>query len=100
MILSTKFLNYQLDKCNNENSREYYNKNKNKKNLMNVIMLYIGILFLIMELILFFYAMKISLKIARNNNELIIFSILSITFTTPFVFFMFLSNQDARNALV
>lgn len=98
MILSTKFLNYQLDKCNNENSREYYNKNK--KNLMNVIMLYIGILFLIMELILFFYAMKISLKIARNNNELIIFSILSITFTTPFVFFMFLSNQDARNALV
>ncbi len=98
MILSTKFLNYQLDKCNNENSREYYNKNK--KNLMNVIMLYIGILFLIMELILFFYAMKISLKIARNNNELIIFSILSITFTTPFVFFMFLSNQDARNALL
>jgi len=99
MILSTKFLEYYLIKYNNENIREYYNKN-HKKNFMTVIMLYIGILFLMMELVLFMYALKITMKISKNNNELIIFSILSITFTTPFIFFMILTNQDARNALV
>jgi hypothetical protein len=99
MILSTKFLNYHLIKYNNENIREYYNRN-NKKNLMTVMMIYFGILFLFMELILFVYAMKITFKISKNNNELIIFSILSITFTTPFIFFMILSNPEARNALV
>jgi predicted transporter len=99
MILSTKFLEYYLIKYNNENIREYYNKNQ-KKQYMTSIMLYIGILFLIMELILFMYALKITMKISKNNNELIVFSILSITFTTPFIFFMLLSNQDARNALV
>jgi len=99
MILSTKFLNYHLIKYNNENIREYYNRN-NKKNLMTVMMLYFGILFLFMELILFVYAMKITLKISKNNNELIIFSILSITFTTPFIFFMILTHPEARNALV
>lgn len=99
MILSTKFLEYYLIKYNNENIREYYNKNQ-KKQLMTSIMLYIGILFLIMELVLFMYALKITMKISKNNNELIIFSILSITFTTPFIFFMILTNQDARNALV
>jgi hypothetical protein len=99
MILSTKFLEYYLIKYNNENIREYYNKNQ-KKQYMTSIMLYIGILFLIMELILFMYALKITMKISKNNNELIVFSILSITFTTPFIFFMILTNQDARNALV
>jgi predicted transporter len=99
MILSTKFLEYYLIKYNNENIREYYNKNQ-KKQLMTAIMLYIGILFLIMELVLFMYALKITMKISKNNNELIVFSILSITFTTPFIFFMILTNQDARNALV
>jgi hypothetical protein len=99
MILSTKFLEYYLIKYNNENIREYYNKNQ-KKQYMTVIMLYIGILFLIMELVLFMYAIKITMKISKNNNELIVFSILSITFTTPFIFFMILTNQDARNALV
>jgi predicted transporter len=99
MILSTKFLEYYLIKYNNENIREYYNKNQ-KKQLMTSIMLYIGILFLIMELVLFMYAIKITMKISKNNNELIVFSILSITFTTPFIFFMILTNQDARNALV
>ena len=99
MILSTKFLEYYLIKYNNENIREYYNKNQ-KKQLMTSIMLYIGILFLIMELVLFMYALKITMKISKNNNELIVFSILSITFTTPFIFFMILTNQDARNALV
>jgi len=99
MILSTKFLEYYLIKYNNENIREYYNKNQ-KKQYMTSIMIYIGILFLIMELILFMYALKITMKISKNNNELIVFSILSITFTTPFIFFMILTNQDARNALV
>lgn len=95
MILSANFLNYYLIKYSNENIREYYNQ----QCLEKAIMIYIATVFMIIELILLYYAVLISLRISRNNTERLIFIILSITYTTPFILFMLLFNEDARKSL-
>jgi len=95
MILSANFLNYYLIKYNNENIREYYNH----QSLEKLIMIYIATVFMIIEFILLYYAVLISLKISRNNTERLIFIILSITYTTPFLLFMIIFNEDARKSL-
>lgn len=102
MILSTNFLNYSLIKYNNENIRikeNYNHENDKNKNEMNCAMFYAAVIFMIVEIILLYYAIIISLRISRNNTERIIFILLSITYTTPFVLFMILFNEDARKAL-
>jgi hypothetical protein len=100
MILSTNFLNYSLIEYNNENIRNKENYNKEEEEKCNkVVFLYIAIIFAIVEFILLYYAVIISLRIARNNAERIIFIILSITYTIPFLLFMIVFNEDARKSL-
>ena len=77
---------------------ENYNsekKNKRDKNI-SYLLFYCALSFLIMELILFYYAIIITKTCSKNTDELIINIILSIIFTTPYVFFNMLSNPCVK----
>ena len=65
--------------------------------LSTYLLFYMALLFFFFELIIFVYAIIITKNCSKNNHELLINSILSITFTTPFVFFNMLSNPCAKN---
>ena len=82
----------------NYNKKNIENFSLKNKNIINYdIYYYILILFFIMELILFYYSMIITMKCSKSKEAKIINTILSLTFTTPFIFFMMLSNPCATD---
>ena len=90
----------QLKKCyieENYNPITKRDKNYNKRNKnISYILFYGALSFLIMELILFYYAILIAKNCSRNSDEFIINIIFSIIFTTPYVFFSLLSNPCVK----
>lgn len=94
MLLSSLFLKNSYDK-KQKNYHENYDDIQENKNDLSHLIFYISIIFFILELILFYYAMIITIKCSKNKHEFIIRTILSIIFTTPFVFFSLLSNDCA-----
>jgi hypothetical protein len=78
------------------NTIENYN-NRNKIFDASHILFYSALLFFFMELILFYYAIIIAKTCSKNKDEFIINIILSIIFTTPYVFFSSLSNPCVKN---
>lgn len=86
----------QLKKCYiEENYNPITKRDKRDKNI-SYILFYGALSFLIMELILFYYAILIAKSCSRNSDEFIINIILSIIFTTPYVFFSLLSNPCVK----
>lgn len=83
----------QLKKCYIE---ENYNPITKRDKNISYILFYGALSFLIMELILFYYAILIAKSCSRNSDEFIINIILSIIFTTPYVFFSLLSNPCVK----
>lgn len=81
---------------------ENYNSEKKTKRDKNIsyLLFYCALSFLIMELILFYYAIIIAKSCSKNTDELIINIILSIIFTTPYVFFNMLSNPCVKDLFV
>jgi hypothetical protein len=75
----------------------YYSGYNKKSNISSYIMFYGALLFLIMELILFYYAIIIAKTCSRSSDELLINIIFAIIFTTPYVFFSMLSNPCAKD---
>jgi len=104
MLLSSLFLKNSYE--NYEKTQKHYHENYNdnydaqvNKNDLSYLMFYISIIFFILELVLFCYAMIITIKCSRNKHEFIIHTILSVIFTTPFVFFSMLSNDCAKTTI-
>jgi len=98
MLISSLFLKNSHENYYNDqtNIHEHYNyKYKYKNSNLSRYMFYVSIIFFILELILFYYALIITIKCSKNRHEFIIRLILSIIFTTPFVFFNLLSNTCA-----
>ena len=82
---------------------ENYNHQKKiskKEKYISYLLFYGALSFLIMELILFYYAIIISKNCSKNTDELLINIILSIIFTTPYVFFNMLSNPCVKDLFV
>jgi hypothetical protein len=96
MLLSSLFLKNSYE--NYEKKQKNYFENYDYDN-NSYLMFYISIIFFILELVLFCYAMIIIIKCSRNKHEFIIYTILSIIFTTPFVFFSMLSNECAKTII-
>jgi hypothetical protein len=97
MLLSCLFLKNCASNLNKlkENYRNEYDYNYDY--ISTYLLFYMALLFFFFELIIFVYAIIITKNCSKNNHELLINSILSITFTTPFVFFNMLSNPCAKN---
>lgn len=105
MFLSSSFLKSCYDKIYptiiiSEDYHQHHKIIKKQDDMISLLMFYISILFFIVELILFYYAMIITLNCSANKHEMIINTILSITFTTPFVLFQLLSNPCAKEAII
>ena len=102
MLLSCLMITSSYEKLKNKIILESYNndKKKNESEILPYILFYGALLFLIMELILFYYAVIIAKSCSRNGDELIINIILAIIFTTPYVFFSMLSNPCAKDLFV
>ena len=88
-----------LKSCYIENYNHEMKRTKKEK-YISFVLLYGAMLFLIMELILFYYAIIIAKNCSKNKDELIINIILSIIFTTPYVFFSMLSNPCVKELFV
>ena len=102
MFLSTTLLqNTYLNLFKNHMIENFQHKRtdiEHQRIMVNNVLFLTAILFFIMELILFYFSIIVSLKCARNRTELIIYFIFSISFTTPFLLFMMLSNKDCINS--
>lgn len=98
MLLSCLF----LKNCTNDLSKlkENYRNDYDYDYLSTYLLFIFAIIFFFLELIIFIYAIIITKNCSKNNHELLINSILSITFTTPFVFFNMLSNPCTKNMFV
>jgi hypothetical protein len=96
MLLSCLFLKNCTSDLNKlkENFRNY---DYNYDYLSAYLLFIFAIIFFFLELIIFIYAIIITKNCSKNNHELLINSVLSITFTTPFVFFNILSNPCTKN---
>jgi len=102
MFLSCLMITSSYENLKNKFTLESYNsEHRNKKDKISPYILFYGsLIFLIMELILFYYAIIIAKTCSRNANELIINIILAIIFTTPYVFFSMLSNVCAKDLFI
>jgi hypothetical protein len=80
------------------NTIENYNRNKIFD--ASHILFYSALLFVFMELVLFYYAVIIAKTCSKNKDEFIINIILSIIFTTPYVFFSMMSNPCAKDVFI
>jgi hypothetical protein len=98
MLLSYLMITNTYDNLNKISVEKYTEKENPKKS--SKILFYGAIIFFIMELILFSYAIVITKLCSRNIHETIIHSILAITFTTPYVFFSMLSNPCAKDLFI
>jgi len=101
IILKNSYENYERNHEHfneNDDIQENYRK-KNTKIDLYYLMFYISIIFFILEIILFSYAMIITIKCSKNKHEFIINTILSTIFTTPFIFFSMLSNECAKTTI-
>jgi len=96
MLLSCLMITSSYE--NLKNYRENYSDKKKEK--IPSLLFYGALLFLFMELILFYYAVNIAKKCSRNTDEFIINIILSIIFTTPYVFFSMMSNPCAKDLFI
>ena len=99
MLLSYLMLTNSYDNLN-KISLEKYTEENPKNSTKLYILFYGAIIFFIMELILFSYAIVITKICSRNIHELIIHFILAITFTTPYVFFSMLSNPCVKDIFI
>ena len=97
MLLSCLMITSSYEKIKIYNIENYNDK---EKKIAPYILFYGAILFLILELILFIYALIIAKNCSRNKHELTINVILSIIFTTPYVFFSMMSNLCAKDLLI
>lgn len=88
-----------LKNCSIENYNNETKRTKREK-YISFLLFYSAISFLVMELILFYYAIIITKICSKNRDELIINIILSIIFTTPYVFFSMLSNPCVKELFV
>ena len=104
MYISTNLLSYYyniLIPKEIQTKEEFRQKMYYRNDIFDVslALFYASLLFFIAELVLFYFSMVISLKCSKSRNELIVNTILSITFTTPFILFQLLSNPCAKEAL-
>ena len=99
MLLSYLMITNTYDNLNKISVEKYTTEEENLKK-SSKILFYGAIIFFIMELILFSYAIVITKLCSRNIHETIIHSILAITFTTPYVFFSMLSNPCAKDLFI
>lgn len=87
-----------LKNCSIENYHE--TKITKREKYISFLLFYSSMSFLVMELILFYYAIIIAKNCSKNKDEMIINIILSIIFTTPYVFFTMLSNPCVKDLFV
>ena len=99
MLLSCLMITSSYEKIKIYNIENYNDKEK-KEEITSYVLFYGAILFLILEIILFYYALIIAKNCSRNRHELTINVILSIIFTTPYVFFSMMSNLCAKDLLI
>lgn len=97
MLLSSLMFTNSYENLKNDIIEENYNYEKKQKKISSYLFFLGAIAFLCMELVLFYYAIIIAKKSSKSTDELIINIILSIIFTTPYVFFNMLSNPVAKN---
>jgi hypothetical protein len=57
-------------------------------------------IFFILELILFLFALKIIRKCSRNKTEFLLNFIIALIFTTPYVFFSYITLPCAKDAFL
>lgn len=100
MFLSYLMITNSYENLKKINTLEPYNNRYNRNNISQYIMFYGSLLFLIMELILFYYAIIIAKTCSRSGDELLINIIFAIIFTTPYVFFSMLSNPCAKDLFI
>ena len=100
MLLSCLMITNSYEKLKNEIIQENYNNHEMKKNISSYFLFCGAIAFFIMELILFYYAIIIAKNCSKTRDELIINIILSIIFTTPYVFFSMMSNPCVKELFV
>ena len=93
MLLSYLTITNYYDKIKNI-SENFYKENDFDK---DKILFCSALIFFLMELVLFYYAIIIAKNCSRNKKEFIINIIFSIIFTTPYVFFSMLSNPCAKD---
>ena len=103
MFLSCLMITNSYENLKKRITLESYNNGYTqikKNNISPYILFYGALLFLIMELILFYYAIIIAKTCSRSGDELIINIIFAIIFTTPYVFFSMLSNPCAKDLFI
>lgn len=94
MLFSTTILKNSIERY--KNSKEYFTQNddndKNKKTQLTgfelafaIFLLIISIIFLILELILLYFAVSIAMKCSNTKAERIVNFIMAVTFTLPYV---------------
>jgi hypothetical protein len=88
MIISTfvanKLIeNYEKNKRENYiNDSDYYNDRKSPWLLIPVI---VGVIFMVMEFLVLFYAVGIAIRCTTTTRERIVHLVLAITFTLPYM---------------
>ena len=103
MFLSCLMITNSYENLKKRITLESYNNGYTQiknSNISSYILFYGALLFLIMDLILFYYAIIIAKNCSRSGDELIINIIFAIIFTTPYVFFSMLSNPCAKDLFI
>jgi heme/copper-type cytochrome/quinol oxidase subunit 2 len=80
----SKTENYQGDSCGNGSSLAF---------------LIISVVFLVVEIVMLYFALKIALASGKTNTSKFVHVVLALTMTLPYVLLSVLLNPDARAAL-
>ena len=113
MIISLNILNnsirkYKKKKKLSDKNRENYDKGGYNKGesagaatdaVFNVYMIIISIIFVILELILLFYAINIALVTTKGGAERVVHIVLAIIFTVPYMLIQCTFNPNAIKVL-
>jgi uncharacterized membrane protein len=104
MLVSSSILNSAVEKYKYYNvKRENYSNSDSAKAALSAafysFVLLIAVIFFIMELLVLFYAINISITCTKAGPERVVNIILAITFTLPYMLLQTLFNKCALQTL-
>ena len=109
MIISSNFLKNAIEKYNESKKANLENfgfsdatKQGIKQGMSTAFytfLVFIGLIFFFLELVLFYFAIYISLYCSKTKEEKIVNFVLAVFFTMPYVLLNILFNPCAKNLL-
>lgn len=98
VLLSSTCMKNSIENYNNQ-ARENYHGDSNKKNKC-VACVIVAVIIFIIEVALLYYALDIAINTTTSGAERFVHIVLACLFTMPYLLFNLLLNEKARNVLV